>query len=116
MDVFYESDLVSVILKLIASDGKISGSEVAYLNQNSGFGYTVAELSDVYESSKEEIDGNFVDNLENGLARLRSVNGKLADAYKKLLSLICDIIRESDAAVSPEETKVIDEMKARLGF
>ena len=37
MDVFYQNDLVSVILRLIVADGEISEKEAVYLNKNFGF-------------------------------------------------------------------------------
>ena len=39
---------------------------------------------------------------------MRKINGKLADAYKELLYMICDIIINSDDVVSSAE---IDEVK-----
>ena len=36
---------------------------------------------------------------------MRSVNEKLADAYRELLGLACDIIIESDGIVYPSETE-----------
>ncbi len=111
MDVFYQNDLVSVILMLIATDGEISDKEVEYLNKNFGFDYNVDELSDVYEGCKEEIDSYFDENFENGITYMRSINTKLADAYKELLSLICDIIIESDDVISPEEIDVAKKLK-----
>lgn len=114
MDVFYQNDLVSVILRLIASDGNISEKEVEYLNQNFGFGYTADELTDVYENCKEEIECSFDENFANGISYMRTLNTKLADAYKELLGLICDIIVESDNIVSDDETKIINQLKAKL--
>ena len=111
MDVFYQNDLVSVILMLIATDGEISDKEVEYLNKNFGFDYNVDELSDVYEDCKEEIDSYFDENFENGITHMRSINTKLADAYKELLGLICDIIIESDDVISPEEIDVAKKLK-----
>lgn len=114
MDVFYQNDLVSVILMLIATDGEISDKEVEYLNKNFGFDYSVDELSDVYEGCKEEIDSYFDENFKNGISYMRTINAKLADAYKELLGLICDIIVESDNIVSDDETKIINQLKEKL--
>ena len=114
MDVFYQNDLLSVILRLIASDGEFSEKEIDYLNKNFGFDYTVDELVAVYESCKEEIESAFDENFANGITYMRKINLKLADAYKELLELICDIIIESDDMVSDEETKIIHQLKAKL--
>ena len=114
MDVFYSNDLVSVIIRLIASDGDISDKEVEYLNENFGFEYSVDELINVYEECKDEIDCSFDENFANGITYMRTINPKLANAYKELLGLICDIIIESDDVISNEEIQVINQLKAKL--
>ena len=103
MEGFYQNDLLSVILRLIAADGIISGKETEYLNRNFGFSYTTEELEEVYNSCKENIGRSFDETFENGITLLRSVNRKLAEAYKELLGLICDIIIECDGETAPKE-------------
>ena len=105
MDVFYQNDLVSVILRLIAADGEISDKESEYLNKNFGFDYTADELADVYDNCEEKISRSFDEQFENGVEYMRSVNEKLAQAYEELLGLICDIIIESDDVISAEEVE-----------
>ncbi|MBQ8494777.1 MAG: hypothetical protein IJ465_03385 [Clostridia bacterium] len=112
MDVFYQNDLVSVIIRLIAADGVISGREVDYLNKNFGFSYSIAELRDVYQNCREEIGHSFDETFENGITLMRSINEKLADAYKELLGLICDIIIESDGVVTETEQEEVKRLKA----
>ena len=113
MDVFYQNDLVSVIIRLIATDGNISTKEVEYLNHNFGLEYTVDELADVYASCGEQIGHSFDESFANGITYMRTINSKLADAYKELLALICDIIIESDGVISDSE---IDEVKSLKGL
>lgn len=112
MDVFYQNELISVILKLVVADGEISDAEVRYLNENFGFDYSVGELADIYENCREEIGDSFAERFAGGIAMMRSVNEKLADAYKELLNLICDIIIESDDVVAPEEIEEAKKLKA----
>lgn len=109
MDVFFENELLSVILSLIISDGKISDAEVRYLNDSFGFSYTVDELKEVYENLGEEIENYFEENFKSGYAMLRGINDKLADAYKELFSMICEIIACSDG-VSEEEKAMLAEL------
>ncbi len=112
MDVFYSNDLSSVIIRLIASDGMISEKEVQYLNETFGFEYTLDELTDVYDSCKEDIGHSFDEEFENGISYMRKINSKLADAYKELLSLVCDIIVESDGVISDVEIEEVKNLKA----
>ena len=111
MDVFYENDLVSVILRLIAVDGDINDKEAEYLNRTFGFEYTTEELKDVYTSCEEDVSHSFDEQFENGITLMRSINEKLADAYKELLSLICEIIIESDDVIAPEEIEEAKSLK-----
>ena len=67
MDVFYSADLAGVIIRLIATDGKITPKEVDYLNKTLDFEYTLEELTDVYNSCKDDIGHAFDENFENGI-------------------------------------------------
>ena len=111
MDVFYQNDLVSVILRLIAVDGEIGAKEVEYLNEIFGFDYSLDELVDVYESCEDNIDRSFDEIFKNGVTVMRSINEKLANAYKELLELICDIIIASDENIAPEEMIEVGKLK-----
>ena len=114
MDVFYQNDLVSVILRLIAVDGEISEKEAEYLNKNFGFAYTAATLEDIYKSCAEEVSHSFDEQFENGVTYMRSINEKLAEAYKELLGLICDIIIESDDVIAAEEIEETKKIKSLI--
>lgn len=112
MDVFYSNDLTSVIIRLIATDGKITQKEVDFLNETFDFEYTLDELIDVYNSCKDDIGHAFDENFKNGITYMRKINAKLADAYKELLSLICEIIIESDGVIAESEIAEVKRLKA----
>lgn len=112
MDVFYSNDLTSVIIRLIATDGKITQKEVDFLNETFDFEYTLDELIDVNNSCKDDVGHAFDENFENGITYMRKINAKLADAYKELLSLICEIIIESDGVIAESEIAEVKRLKA----
>ena len=112
MEAFYINDLTSVIIRLIATDGTITQREVDFLNETFDFEYTLEELIDVYEACKDDIGQAFDENFENGITYMRKINGKLADAYKELLSLICEIIIESDGVVAESELAEVKRLKS----
>lgn len=112
MEHFYVNDLVSIIIRLIAADGVISEKEADYLNDAFGFDYTPEELTEVYRSCEDEIGLSFDEDFENGISYMRELNDRLADSYKELLALICEIIVESDGVVSEEEAEEINHLKA----
>lgn len=112
MDAFYSNDLTSVIIRLIATDGIITQKEVEYLNETFGFEYTLEELIDVYNACKDDIGHAFDESFENGITYMRKINAKLADAYKELLCLICEIIIESDGVIAESEVAEVKRLKA----
>ena len=111
MEAFYFNDLTGVIIRLIAADGNIAQKEVDYLNETFGFDYTLEGLVYVYNSCKDNINQAFDENFENGITYMRKINTKLADAYKELLYLICEIIINSDGMITQEETVEIEKLK-----
>ena len=112
MDVFYENDLVSLILRLIAADGKISGREVEYFNRNFGFDYTAEQLAEVYDICRGEIGESFDVKFKEDVACMRAINGELAALYEELLRNICDIVIASDGEISPQEIEEARRIKA----
>lgn len=111
MEAFYTNDIVSIIIRLIASDGKITEKETAFLNDAFDFTYTKEELAEVYNTCAENIEEAFDESFENGISYMRKINSKLADAYKELLYLICDIIIESDGIISVQEIQELEKLK-----
>ena len=112
MDVFYANDLASVIIRLIAVDGKITQKEVDYLNSTFDFDYTLEELCEVYSNCKDDIGHAFDETVENGITLMRRINAKLANAYKELRSLICEIVTKSDGVVTAVEQEEVQRLKA----
>ncbi len=112
MEAFYSADMVSVIIRLTAVDGKIVHDEVKYINDIFGFSYTEEELRTIYADCKEAIDTVFTEGLENGYSYMKRINEKLADAYKELIVLICDIVIESDGVISSAEVQMAERLKA----
>lgn len=111
MEAYYQNDLVSVILRLTAIDGEISEKEVRLFNDVFGFRYTLEELRDVYDSCREDVEKLSDEDFLSGIRLMRAVNEKLADAYRELLGLVCDIIMESDEIIDPAEQKETKRLK-----
>ena len=112
MDAFYSADLVSVIIRLIAADGAVSQAEVAYINDIFGFAYTVEELQTLYKECEEGIEHIYDEGIAGGYAVMKAINGKLAAAYKELLTLICDIVMASDGVLAAPELDMAQKLKA----
>ena len=112
MDVYYEMALVSAILRLIAADGKITEQEADYLNRVFGFTYTREALEEVWDNCADNLDEEFDARLAGDIARLRCISEPLADRYAELVRLVCDILAESDGAVSESEAEAIASLRA----
>lgn len=111
MDVFYSTDLMSVIIRLIAADGAITEAEVRYINDIFGFSYSVEELQAIYADCGEGIEAVYDEGMASGFAVMQGISDKLAAAYKELLGLICDIVMESDGVVAAPEAAMVQKLK-----
>ena len=111
MDVFFQNEVQSVIIHLIALDGVIHEGEVDYLNKNFRIDYTKEELQGVYDNCSTEIDHFYDDNFKSGLSILRDIDKDLAALYIDLFCTICDIIVESDAQISEAELEELKRLK-----
>lgn len=115
MEAFFENELISVILRLITTDGVITAREVEYLNKTFCFDYSLETLRAVYENCKEELERAFNEQFENSITHMRTINPRLADAYKQLLGLACRIILASDGVVTESEMAEARRLMAMCG-
>ena len=114
MDVYYSNELISIVIRLIASDGRFSGDEAAFMEEMFGFECTPSELEDIYENCEESLDEMFAEGAENGITIMEGVNEKLADAYRELVNLVCDIVIEADGTVMRSEVAAAEMIKSAL--
>ena len=112
METFYSNDLISMILRLIAADGKITAQETEYLNDAFGFDYDTDELKDVWENCGDLLGDDFEERFRTGVARLEFTDEALAAQYRELLAQIAEIIVESDGVTAPEEIEAVNRLKA----
>lgn len=112
MDAFYANDLVSIVLRLIAADGNFAEQETEYINNIFGFDYSTEELKEIYRTCAEGIESIFDSEFQSGFTYLKSINEKLAAAYKELIDLICDIVIASDGVIDGAETQLAQKIKS----
>lgn len=112
MEVYFSNDLLSIILRMIATDGIYSEAEAAYVNEAFGFEYTAETLQEVYEQCADEISSVFQNgSLGSAYRYLETLNRELADAYKELLLLLLDIIIASDGVIADSEVALAHNIK-----
>ena len=114
MEAWFASDVTCVIVRLIASDGVFRQKEVDLLNDALGFAYTVEELEAVYDDYSEKIDVLFEEELPASIEQLEELNPELADDYRSMMRLICDVIIEADETVTEREKEDAEHLKALL--
>ena len=114
MDVYYEGELVSIAMGLISSDGRCSGGEAEFMADMFGFENTPDELEEIYENCKENLDVMFEDGNENGFTLMKNINEKLAESYKELVALVCEIVMEADGTVVKAETALAEKIMASV--
>ena len=112
MDVYYENELLGMILRLIVADGKISAKEAEALNRSFGFSQTPESLAEVYENCRDRFDLPIEVDFSESLRHLEAENTKLADAFRELLSLICDILIGSDGMITASEIEAAQRLRS----
>ena len=112
METYYFNDIMCVIVLLISADGKFAGGEAKYINDIFGFSYTPEELRELYRTNGEDIQNMLEAEVPAGYRRMKLINSKLAEHYRQLIFLICDIIAESDGYIQDAELKQIERVKA----
>jgi len=113
MENYYYNDIMCVILCLVSADGTFSNAEAQYINEIFGFQYTAEELQEMYGTEGDSIRRMLTGEVPANYRHLREINGKLADHYRNMVLLICDIIAESDG-IKPAEAKEIQALKTAL--
>ena len=112
MDVYFENEILCVIVRLIVSDGEIGEKEVEYLNKNFGFRYTAEDIREMYEGSREELNNGFYGRIKKDVSDLNEIGEKFASAFKELLGIITGIVLESDGYATDSELAEISELKS----
>ncbi|MBQ3870676.1 MAG: hypothetical protein II777_09030 [Clostridia bacterium] len=103
MDVYYENEIMCLIVNLIVSDGEIREKEVEFLNLNFGFQYTAEDVKELYTGSLETVENDLYARIKKDIAELQKVNEKLSKAFCEVIGIICSIILESDGYATDEE-------------
>ena len=114
MEGYYFNTILGVLLHLIITDGNVAEREAETLNRNFGFDYTVESLLELYYSVGEEIEENYLANAEEGLSLLTGIDPALADDFRALLTLICEILAESDEGISEIELASLRKIAEKL--
>ena len=114
MDVYYEGELVSIAIGLITSDGRCSAGEAEFMAEMFGFENTPDELEEIYENCRENLDVMFEKGSENGFTLMKNINEKLAEAYKELVALVCEIVMEADGTAVKAEKALAEKIMASV--
>lgn len=114
MDSYLINELMSVVLPLIAVDGKISEREVEYVNRIFGTEYSLPDLRvicmDVEDVDYKEIDERIRETSE----LLKVINKELEESYRDMYVALCELIEVSDLNLSVEEEDFLVSLKETM--
>ena len=114
MDSYLVNELMSVVLPLIAVDGKISEREVEYVNRIFGTEYSLPDLRvicmDVEDVDYKEIDERIRETSE----LLKVINKELEESYRDMYVALCELIEVSDLNLSVEEEDFLVSLKETM--
>lgn len=110
MEAYYTNILSSVIICLIAADDEFTENEAEFIYEIFGFTYTPEELRYIYDSCRSGVEYTLENELQSDLDKLGRVNEKLAEYFKELLVLACEVIAASDRNLYPAEQKLIEKI------
>lgn len=115
MKLYCENLVVSAVLRVIASDGRISADEIAFIREILELDYSKTEIEEIYSEIdfREEI-GRFAQMLKEDLREIGTIRPSLAEYFGDILLLACRIITRLDG-VSAEELRMTDVIRGALG-
>jgi len=110
LEAWIANDILCVIIRLVAADGKFTQEEVDFINNTFGntalgFCYSIEELKEVYNNCQDKIDNLFEEGIPETIKILSDLDEDAVNGYRNLLSQICGIVIESDSEISPSETE-----------
>ena len=112
MEAWVANEILSVIIRLVAADGKFTQEEVDFINDafgdtSLGFDYSIAELKEVHNNCLEKIDTLFEEGIPETMKMLSDLDEDAVTRYRELLLQICRIVSESDNEIAEGEKKEV---------
>ena len=114
METYYFNDIMCVIVMVISADGTFSEEEARYINEIFGFSYSAEELAELYRTNGSDIRNMLEGEVPAGYKRIKSLDTDMAQHYRNMLLLACDILAESDGVIQISEMNAIEKIKSSL--
>ncbi len=113
MEAYFFTDIMSVILHLISTDGRFTEEEAEFVRDAFGFNYSVKDLEEIYRTNGENITQFFRESVPRGYREIKAINPKLGEHYKTMLMNACELATACDHKTDVEQQR-IDALKAGL--
>ena len=109
MQDYYAGLIVSMILRIVTSEGWISDEDIEYLNLLFGFSYDGGELEQVFEGCRELVtSSNFENQLKNSAIVLQRIKEDLYQEFRQMVALIVDAFSHSeDFITEPQKEEIL---------
>ena len=104
MQDYYAGLLVSMILRIVTSEGWISDEEIEYLNLVFGFSYDSGELEQVFEGCRDMVtSSDFETELRESALLLHQISTERYHEFHELVALIGEIFANSEDFISESQ-------------
>ena len=101
MQDYYAGLVVSMILRIVTSEGWISDEEIEYLDLLFGFSYDGGELEQVFEGCREMVTSSDFDvQLQKSAIFLNQISKERYQEFRELVALIGEIFANSEDFIS----------------
>ena len=104
MQDYYAGLIVSMILRIVTSEGWISDEDIEYLNLLFGFSYDGGELEQVFEGCRDMVTSpEFETDLKKSALLLRQISTERYHEFHELVGLIGEIFANSEGFISESQ-------------
>lgn len=114
MDSYLINELMSVVLPLVAVDGRVTDGEVEYINRIFGTEYSLPELNvicmDVEGISYDEID----ERIRETSTLLKRISTELEESYRDMYVALCELLEVSDYELGNAEEDFLAALKETM--
>ena len=114
MEVFFESDLMSVLLDAVSSDGVFGDDEAEVFSQMMDEKFTPHDLSEMYREVSDVVEDFTDGEAQDAVPRLAAIDATLVDDYRQALLLACAILEQADGKVDASESELADRLRTAL--
>ena len=114
MEAFFESDLMSVLLDAVSSDGVFGADEAELFSKMMDEKFTSHDLAEMYREVSDVVEAFPAGAALVAVPRLAAIDAALGEDYRQALLLACAILEQADGKVDASESELADRLRTAL--